>query len=366
MASLRQRIGSLLGVETRAQGYTAIIQQAVGRAMRDPGSDAASTAAVEFGLGLLSRAFAVATVSPDLPALGAQYRSGLILDLLSRGNHVALITVQGGGIRLHRASHYDVQGGYDPETWRYHLSLPGPTTSASIDAPAAQVVHVRYGATADQPWRGESPLAAAGISADLLARVETSLRREFAALSVQLVTHPGAYLPNQAARREFAQSLSDSERQVLVDAGNEGWRSRGSSGGSWQQVRLGPEPTAHEVELRSQVAQDVLSAMGIPAGLYQPREGAVSRESYRQLLTACVQPYAALAEEELAAKLAQPVRLGFHRLAAADVAARARAYGSLVQAGVAPDSAAMIAGIDDAAMAPPQPAALSHGETSSQ
>lgn len=349
---IRNRIASLLGVETRAQGYTATIQQAVARAIRDPGASAASTAAVEFGYGLLARAFAVATVSPDIPTIDAQYRAGMILDLLSRGNHVAFLVVQGGEMSLHRVGNYDVHGGYDPRSWRYTMTLTGPTASATMQARREQVVHVRVGASADRPWAGVSPLAAAGVSADILALAETGLRREMQAHHIALVQHPASYLPNEAARADFARALSDSERQLLVEAGNEGWRQQRPAG-AWQQVRLGPQPDANELTLREQVGQEVLSALGIPPGLYVPREGAVSREAYRQLLSACIEPYAALCSEELSRVLERPVRLGFHRLAAADVAARARAFGSLVQAGVTPESAAVIAGIEEADMAPP-------------
>ena len=46
--------------------------------------------------------------------------------------------------------------------------------------------------------------------------------------------------------------------------------------------------------------------MGVPAGLYTPREGAVSREAYRQLLSACVLPYAEACLDELRLKLDPP------------------------------------------------------------
>ena len=346
---IRDGLARLLGVESRSAGYTATIQQAVGRAIRDPGAGAASTAAVEYGLGLLARAFAVADVSPALPALDAVYRAGMICDLIGSGNHLALVQVRQGRVLLRRASQWDVDGGPDPETWIYRLTLPGPTRTDSVSALSGQVVHVRWQASSDLPWQGVSPLAAAGITADLLARIEGGLRDEHGALTRLLLTHPGSYLPNDGARAGFGKGLADAERQVLVDAGNAGWRKEGSGAGSWEQVRIGPEPPPAELTLREQVQQEILSAMGIPAGLYTPREGAVSREAYRQLLSACVLPYAEACLDELRLKLDLPeLRFGFHRLAAADVAARARAYGSLTQAGVSPQSAARIAGIEDA------------------
>ena len=224
---IRDGLARLLGVESRSAGYTATIQQAVARAIRDPGATAASTAAVEYGLGLLARGFAVADVSPALPALTVVYRVGVICDLILTGNHLALIQVRRGGIRLLRASQWDVEGGPDPETWIYRLTLPGPTRTESVTAFADQVVHVRWKPSSDQPWRGVSPLASAGVTADLLARIEGGLRDEHGGLTRLLLTHPGSYLPNDQARSEFGQGLADAERQVLVDAGNAGWRKEG-------------------------------------------------------------------------------------------------------------------------------------------
>jgi len=347
---IRGTLAGWLGVQQRADApdtsYTALMR----RLLVAETDQAATTAAVQFGVGLLARAFAVADVSPDVPALTPEYRASMIHDIILRGEHVAVVQVARGRPMLYRAQSHDIQGGYDPRTWRYHVELPGPTSSSRMGALYEQVAHVRYLPRAAQPWRGVSPLAEAGLSTELLGKIEGSLNREFDSLTLSLISHPSGYLPNADRRREFAGELSSAQRQVLVEAGNEGWRQRGPAG-SWEQVRLGPDPTSAEMTLREQVAQDVLSAIGVPAGLYAPREGAVSRESYRQLLSAAILPYAELCLSELRRALSMPgLRIGFHRLAAADVAARARAYGSLVQAGVTPESAARIAGIEDAEM----------------
>ena len=104
-------------------------------------------------------------------------------------------------------------------------------------------------------------------------------------------------------------------------------------------------PESH-VTLRSDVARDVCAALGIPAALYSGSDGGSLREGYRQLLTATLEPLARIIEAEFMAKVGYPVTLNFRRLAAANIAARARAYGTLVAAGVDKDEAAEVAGLD--------------------
>ena len=52
-------------------------------------------------------------------------------------------------------------------------------------------------------------------------------------------------------------------------------------------------------------------------------------------------------EREFSDKLDTPIKLQFHRLAAADVAARARAYQSLRQAQLPEEEARTLSGLDD-------------------
>ena len=101
----------------------------------------------------------------------------------------------------------------------------------------------------------------------------------------------------------------------------------------WKQQRIGAEFPEGNIGMRREVGANVVSAMGIPAPLYVGADGATIRESYRQLLTATLQPLAVIVAEELQRKLEiGTVRFNFRRLAAADIAARARAFGSLAAA----------------------------------
>ncbi len=74
--------------------------------------------------------------------------------------------------------------------------------------------------------------------------------------------------------------------------------------------------------------------------------GGSSREAHLQLLTATLEPWAEIIKAEFREKIGYPVEFNFKRLAAADIAARARAYGTLVASGVDRGEAAAVSGLD--------------------
>ena len=99
------------------------------------------------------------------------------------------------------------------------------------------------------------------------------------------------------------------------------------------------------MQLRSEIGRDVCAALGVPGSLYVGSDGATVREAYRQLLTATLEPYASIITAEFKEKVGYPVTLDFRKLAAADIAARARAYGTLVASGVDKEDAADVSGL---------------------
>ena len=79
------------------------------------------------------------------------------------------------------------------------------------------------------------------------------------------------------------------------------------------------------------------SACGIPPGLFSVQsDGTAQREGYRRLLHSTVVPMARIVQAELTAKLDVDVTLGLDGLFAADLSGRARAFQSLVLAGMDP------------------------------
>lgn len=316
--------------------------------------EAAQTAAVIFGRNLVARGFAAASLEPDI--MTPDELAGVGIDMIMQGQFVGLIGVRGFGPAVYRASSAVIRGDYRRTSWRYDLTLPAPSEQAppAYGIPYNGVVHVMMQTERSAPWRGRSPVQDAYVTTDLLASIEEGLMEEEEITRLYLLSHgPDA----GGARKDFLrEDLSKGGLRLMQNGATSypGQASRTANnevGGR----RIGPEPNANEIALRAQVSQDVLSAMGIPSGLYAAREGSVSREAYRQWHASTLEPMGEVLRYELDKKLGRPVRINFNKLAAADINARARGFGSLVGAGVTPESALSAVGMSGLRFVPPAP-----------
>ena len=148
--------------------------------------DAHATAAVEFAAGLVGRALAVADVSPELAArlLTPARLMDIGRRLVLTGNYVASISIERGLFQLRTARQWQViRGGIDESTWAYELEIAAPSGALTKRQKSVGVLHIRINADAIEPWLGTSPLLSAGISAELLARVESKTSDEMRAAS---------------------------------------------------------------------------------------------------------------------------------------------------------------------------------------
>ena len=144
-------------------------------------ADVGGTAAVEFALGMVARAFMAAEARPAIPSLTPLALSMLARQTISLGNAVFQIGANGNG--LLPVVSYSIRGNAGPESWRYQVRLPFPNGDEPIDPenlpvtelPQDRVIHVRYMPRPGAPWQGVSPLAAAGLSSQTLAYIERSL-----------------------------------------------------------------------------------------------------------------------------------------------------------------------------------------------
>ncbi len=187
----------------------------------------------------------------------------------------------------------------------------------------------------------------AGLTAALLARLEQRTSQEYGARVGYVLPFPDG--TNDASIDGLKADLKNLAGEIaLVEspAGGHGQGRNAAPQADWRLQRLGPEIPEGTIAQRRQVGADVLSAMGIPQALYAGADGATVREAYRLLLVGTLQPLAVLAAAELERKLELPaVRFNFRRLAAGDISARARAYGSLVTTGMDADRAELLAGL---------------------
>ena len=309
--------------------------------------DAAQTAATEFAAGLVGRALAVADVTPELAA--RLLTPARLMDcgrrLVLTGNYVACIEIERGQIELRTARQWQViRGGVDEKTWVYELELAAPSGSVTKRVQSAGVLHCRINTDAREPWLGTSPLLSAGISAELLARVESKTADEMRAQVGSLLPIPeGMGDDNRTHLQTDLAQLKGDIAMVETQSNAHGMGRQSAPNQDWQIKRIGAQIPESHIALRSDVARDICGALGIPPALYAGGDGGSAREAYRQLLTSTLEPLAAIIKGEFDEKIGYGVTLDFKKLAAADVSARA--YGTLVASGVDKEDAAEVAGL---------------------
>ena len=109
--------------------------------------------------------------------------------------------------------------------------------------------------------------------------------------------------------------------------------------------RLGSAPLAVMGEVLSQGFFEVLSACGVPPGLFAKMGATGQRGSYRRFVALTVTPLGRLLEVELWAKLEVAIKVGFSGLYAHDLSGQARAFHSMVGGGMDVAKAVGLAGL---------------------
>ena len=248
-----------------------------------------------------------------------------------------------------------MRGRWDPVTWRYRVDLFGPSGNVTRFLPAAAVIHGRYSVDPARPWWGVSPLGWARLTGKLHANIEDAIADEAGGTRGHVLPVPAGpdadggddttTDPNAALRADIASMRG---KTVMVETTAAGWGEgmNAAPRADWKPQRIGANPPASMATLRTDSAQAVLSACGLSAELFMPGDAAGQRESWRRFLHGSVQPLGELLAAELAVKLEVPeLALRFDRLFASDLAGRARAFGSMVQAGIELDEARRLAGL---------------------
>lgn len=328
--------------EQRASGYTDLLVQAALRRATGGGRDPSLTAAVQTAAGIWARAMAAAVVAPANMATAAVTPAVLHCigrDLVLCGE--SLWQFGAMPARLMRPSDFDLVGGADPRTWRYRLTFNGPTRDATATASAADVVHVRLNETAAEPWRGCSPILAAGSTSGTLAGLEAALKAEAEHTSGYVLPSAGAEGMDDTEFDELKadlKALRGGTRIVPTLAGRPGDPAARPGDTDWKPQRIGANPPGTVVDLRSAVAIGVLAAAGIPPVLGAERADATGlREGLRQFFHTTLQPVARIVAAELSRVLEADVSLDLSGLAASDVQGRARAFRALIGNGANPN-----------------------------
>ena len=334
-------------LERRADSFSdALVEIIQLRAAGRGTASASATAAVEAVSGLVGRAFAAAEVETaeslraalQPPVMAAAGRA-----LIRQGEFVALIDVDRDGLRLSPAQSFDLSGGPNPDTWIYQLTLSGPGRTLTYNhVPAAAVVHLRYAYDVARPWRGIGPLQAAALAGKLSAETTAALADESSGPRGGLIPVPTDGEDDTVAK--LRQDIGNMRGQyALVESGD--WGNVGGGAAQWQPARLGASPPAALVELAKTATAEIYAACGVNPAVFTDSLGTAAREAYRQVLFGLIAPLGRIVSAELTAKLESPVALTWDELRAADISGRARAFQSLVGAGMALDRAAALSGL---------------------
>lgn len=308
--------------------------------------DGSTLAVVEVASRWWGAGLASATVQPENLALRAvtpTFLDSVGRSLCRSGESLHVLDVRGGRLTLTPSASWSVHGGDDPDTWRYRITLAGPTETRTTTLGAASVLHIRYAPSPETPWQGRSPLQLAAASVKAATLLETATSEEMAFTQQQILSprrNQGDYgmadlTPDLIAKIVSAFSAHTGSGAFVVP-------------GDLEPRRLGPEPPASFAELRDRLETSLVAAFGIPPALLsQTTTGVAMRESFRQILHALIKPLGSLVAEELQAKLHPDAALSFDKLRASDISGTSRAFGSLVTAGLSPQAAAAIVGIGD-------------------
>ena len=132
---------------------------------------------------------------------------------------------------------------------------------------------------------------------------------------------------------------------MFVESQANNWESGGQPAGDWGVKHFGPSVGAGMVDTMKLARSEALGAIGLNEALFMGADSAALRESWRLALFSLIGPLGNLVESELRAKIDPGISLSWTELRASDLAGRARAFKTMVEAGKTVDEATQIAGL---------------------
>ena len=330
--------------EKRESSFTdTLVQQILSSATGASLALPTATGALETACGVISRAFSVAEVQGPpwaqralTPACLGMVGRALIRD----GEIVLAIDGDADGIALRPVADHDVTGGYDPSSWVYSLTLAGPSYLATRGpVGAAGVVHIQYTCDPARPWHGIGPIQSATLAGRLSAETVKALPDEASGPRGHLLPVPGKDGEDDTLTQLKADIRKLNGSTALVESTSSLSPDR-SMQQDWTTKRLGFDAPASLVDIANAATREVLAACGISPALFDSRAAAASREAYRQLLHGVIAPLGKIVAAELTEKLETEISLDWTELRAGDIAGRARAFSTMVGAGMDPGRAA--------------------------
>ena len=301
----------------------------------------------------------MADIEPNFfeKTLNAKILYQIGFDFNMEGESVYFIDEQPKETKLHRCASWDVYttGGNmianaDESNWFYRLNISTPKgTKTIVKAPSEKVLHFRINVDKNQPHRGRPFFVVARESADAYAAIENQIKEEYGSAFGHVLPAPLTQLGKENQKKMTNDLKNAKGSTLLVQTQAGGWSSGERMATDWQSKRFGADPPQATATLREQLINSMLACAGVPPGLYGQAKvgGSGSQELFRQYLHGTLEPIAELITWECQSKLNPDFKMGFGRLMASDVQARARALGAMVQAGVDMQLALSLTGFEN-------------------
>ena len=328
--SLENRIEDL---QEEQRNYTELLTNAlVEAATTDEGLGYIS--ALETSAGALSRAFAAGIVEGANAEMFTPWTMAQIgRSLVETGE---TIWYRPAGNRLIRVDNYGIQ-----PSGTYQLNING---ADPIVTGPDRVLHVRWNVDVSS-GRGVGPLTTARVLKQLMNKLEVSIGNELNAAVGYLLPIPtdGASGNIESLKADIANlkgkiAVIETARQAWGQGMNQGPRNE------YALDRLGPDIPDSSVRLFESATRAVFTACGFPVSLAIDADGTGQREAWRRYLHGTVAPLGRLVIQA-ASDISLSVSLDWQNLFASDITGRARAFQSLVGAGMDINQAATASGL---------------------
>ena len=340
------RLPRLFKRQASSTSYTqattaSLISQAAGR-----DSLAKNTAVVEIAAGLYQRGMSAGRVSGPaniVSAITPRIMGIIGRELILYGNSILAIEVGENGVILRHPEQWSLLRN-DVEAYSYQLTMH---TNKSVQMSEASVIHFKYGISTYDDRIGLSPLASANNTARMISAIEQKLADEASNCPV------GYILPLPRVEKgtiaDIKASLRGLKGKLLaVETTSGGWGEGriASPSKDWEAKRLGMNPPQQLLEMRKQVERSILEACGVPMAIVSD-EGVGQRSAYSRFIHTSLEPVAREVAHEFSTKLNADIKIDFANLVThTDLSTKAKSFKSLVNGGMAPKDAALLAELE--------------------
>ena len=341
--------------ETR-QSYSQQIITALHQAALGSNSDVAATSPAVAAAGLLGRSLSAAKVTPQSTVtrpIAASWLYDCGQSLVYRGEHVSLLEVDNGTLRMTPATEWEITGSSPyKNAWRYRLTIPTPSGVIKRRVTGESVVHVRI-PDFQHPWQGCSPLAAANVTSDAMAALEDYVREELqnATRAKLLALADWQDADPDDEDDPWQGMISDLQnskaKTLLVPMPSTQIQGIGAASAPPAPAitHLAPEITETIQTARDRLTAGLYAALGMMPQLFEGGEATGVREAKRAFGNLTLAPIARLLSDELSDVLDTTVTLSFESLQLGAIREAASTAKMLTDIGVKQDQALTIVGL---------------------